>query len=163
MNDICVIIKINGMRWLKNFTFRKNDMTIIIDSLRGYSKYRKIIKGKTIFRINNFRLLNGEIISIVGDLKGIDFIFVDRGKIGYLGENCDMQGKKEKYLVDECTICMDSNNIKYILCGHGICKDCIKEIMKKKREEHKCPICRAYIGRINNVVSIKKERAKELF
>lgn len=151
------------MKWFKNIMSKKNDITIIVDSLRGYSKYRKIIKGKTIFRINNFRLLTGEKISIVGDLKGIDFIFVDRGKIGFLGDNCDKEGKIKKHIVSECPICYEDSNIKYILCGHGICKNCITSLMKKKSEHHRCPICREFIGRIGNVISVSKERVKELF
>ena len=141
----------------------KYNMTLIIDSLRGYRKYREIITGQKIFKINNFKLLSGEIISIVGDLNGIDFIFVNRGKIGFIGENCGINENIKKFPIVECPICYEEENIKYILCGHGICKSCVKSILKKKKEDRKCPTCRQYIGRIGNVISITKEKAINTF
>ena len=152
------------MGWFRNIFGKKNDISIIIDSLRGYKEYRKIITGNNIFRINNFKLLNGERISIVGDLNGIDFIFINRGEIGFIGENCGNDSELKKFITDECIVCYEDNiDIKYILCGHGMCKNCVESLMKKKLQDRKCPLCRRYIERVGNVISFTKEKAKKVF
>ena len=151
------------MKLSKSLCGKKSDITIITDSLRGYQEYRKIIRGNNIFRINNFKLLNGEKISIIGDLNGVDFVFVNRGQVGFIGENCGKDNKMKIFPVVECPICYEEDHIKYILCGHGICKTCIESLMKKKIQEQKCPTCRKYIDRIGNVISFSKEKAKKTF
>lgn len=163
MNDIYIIINSNDEMWLKYIFKKKNDLTLIVDSFRKYVKYRKIFKGRNEFKIKNFKLLNGETVNIVGDLYFIDFIFTKRGEIGYIGENCGLDEQFKIYKVDECPICCDENNIKYLLCGHGMCGECIKLLLKNDKKSQTCPICREEFGKIGNTITITREKAMELF
>ena len=91
--------------------------------------------GGYIFSLRDLKLDNGEYINVKGNTKYIYFIFRERSVVTYLDEKNDFI---TKYYVEECPVCFDNKEIKYIQCGHGICLNCSKKI-------DKCPVCRKQI------------------
>lgn len=55
--------------------------------------------------------------------------------------------------VDECCICLENKiNADITLCKHGMCSDCLTELLFANGTDFKCPLCRAQVTRDDVVV-----------
>lgn len=138
--------------------FKKEDkkLDVIVKTCLKYPKYMKLIKGNYEFAIRKFRLLNDEYIDIEGNMSEIKFIFINKGEIAFITD------QNKIHLLSECPVCtIDDNVVKYLTCGHGICKDCCSVLVKSGKDI--CPICRRKMGRTKNEISVKKNNIINIF
>lgn len=134
------------MNFFKKMFKKVSIEDIIFSSCKKNKTFVKLIKGNYEFAIRNFKLLNNEYIDIVGDMNQIEFIFINKGKIIYIDkDNYEKDPIKYKiYESDECPVCCEEENIKYLTCGHAICEDCSETIFKTyEKNNRNCPICKA--------------------
>lgn len=145
-----------------NRIFKKDTLEeVIYRSCKKHSICVKLITGNYEFAIRNFKLLNKEYIDIVGNMSKIEFIFINKGNLNFINDEEINNSKVTIYKLDECPICCDETNIKYLDCGHGICEKCATTIFNTyQNNNRKCPICKAKMSINYDKIVLKK---KEVF